>query len=73
MGEPQLGKRGLYRMVGGAKDIGVQELPLLWTLNLSDGEHTLLDIAERSGVSFDELQKAAGALVQHDLLRPAQE
>ena len=69
MCEPQLGKRGLYRMIGGAKDGGVQELPLLWVLNLSDGEHSLLDISERSGLSFDALQKAADALLQHGLLR----
>ena len=32
MCEPQLGKRGLYRMMGGTKDGGVEELPLLWVL-----------------------------------------
>ena len=69
MCEPQLGKRGLYRMIGGPKDGGVQELPLLWVLNLSDGEHSLLDISERSGLSFDALKKAADALLQHGLLR----
>ena len=69
MGEPQLGKRGLYRKVGGPKDGGVQELALLWTLNLSDGEHSLLDISERSKMNFDEIKKAADALLQKDLLR----
>ena len=69
MCEPQLGKRGLYRMIGGAKDGGIEELPLLWVLNLSDGEHSLLAISERSGLSFDALKKAADALLQHGLLR----
>lgn len=69
MCEPQLGKRGLYRSVGGPKDGGVQELALLWTLNLSDGSHSLLDIAERSGMPFNELKKAADALLHHKLLR----
>jgi aminopeptidase-like protein len=44
--EPQLGKRGLYRAMGGQKDVGTFELALLWVLNLSDGNHTLLDIAD---------------------------
>jgi aminopeptidase-like protein len=69
MGEPQLGKRGLYRKVGGEKDGGTHELALLWTLNLSDGAHSLLDIVERSGMSFDEVKRAADALVEHNLLR----
>ena len=69
MCEPQLGKRGLYRMAGGPKDVGVEELPLLWVLNLSDGEHSLLDISDRSGLSFDSLNRAADALLQHGLLK----
>jgi aminopeptidase-like protein len=69
MCEPQLGKRGLYRMIGGQKDGGIEELPLLWVLNLSDGEHSLLDISERSGLRFETLVRAADALVAHDLLK----
>ena len=68
MCEPQLGKRGLYRMIGGPKDGGVQEVALLWTLNFSDGAHSLLDISERSGIKFDVVKKAADALLQHELL-----
>lgn len=67
--EPRLGKRGLYRAVGGHAEEQVNEIALLWVLNLSDGEHTLLDIAERSKMSFDVIKKAANALVQHDLLK----
>src|SRR5262249_16479820 len=43
--EPQLGKRGLYRAMGGLPDAGQRELAMLWVLNLSDGRHSLLDIA----------------------------
>jgi aminopeptidase-like protein len=67
--EPQLGKRGLYRMIGGPRDGGVQELPLLWVLNLSDGAHSLLDISDRSGLPFDAIKRAADALSEHGLLR----
>jgi aminopeptidase-like protein len=67
--EPQLGKRGLYGMVGGGPDSGVRELAMLWVLNLSDGNHSLLDIAERSNMSFDSIFEAAEALQQKGLLR----
>jgi len=69
MCEPQLGKRGLYRVFGGPQDGGVQELPLLWVLNLSDGQHSLLDISERSGLSFDAVKIAADALLEHELIK----
>ncbi len=66
--EPQLGRRGLYRPIGGATGPGLDQHAMLWVLNLSDGAHSLLDIAERSGLSFDLVQSAASALVQHGLL-----
>jgi aminopeptidase-like protein len=66
--EPQLGKRGLYRSIGGQSNTRAQEMALLWVLNLSDGRHSLLDIAQRSGYDFDSIQKAAGLLVEHRLL-----
>lgn len=68
--EPQLGKRGLYHMLGGKIDEANQndELALLWVLNLSDGSYSLLDIAERSGIEFYKIKAAADSLYQHDLL-----
>jgi aminopeptidase-like protein len=67
--EPQLGRRGLYRAMGGNRDEKLQETAMLWVLNLSDGEHTLLDIAERSGLAFDTLHDAASLLLRHGLLK----
>ncbi len=67
--EPQLGKRGLYRAIGGQSEDGVDQLALLWVLNLSDGDHSLLDIADRSGLKFDLVRKAADALMVHGLLK----
>jgi len=64
-GEPQLGRRGLYRPIGGGS---FAEGALLWVLNLSDGEHDLVAIAERSGLTFDEIRAAADSLVEHGLL-----
>jgi aminopeptidase-like protein len=69
-GEPQLGKRGLYRSTGGHTDAGMDELPMLWALNQSDGSRSLLDIAERSSISFARIKLAVDALVEVDLLRP---
>jgi aminopeptidase-like protein len=66
--EPQLGKRGLYRALGGHPDAGKGEMALLWVLNLSDGKHSLLDIGERSGLAFRELRHAAELLLEHGLL-----
>ena len=67
--EPHLGKRGLYRQFGDPADGGIDVLAVLWVLNLSDGHHTLLDIADRSGFEFDSIKKASDVLVEHGLLR----
>lgn len=66
--EPQLGKRGLYGAIGGASDAKARQLALLWVLNLSDGNHSLLDIAERSGYPFGLIQEVSGLLVEAGLL-----
>lgn len=70
-GEPQLGKRGLYRSMGGGDGDRRGELAMLWVLNQSDGRHSLLDIAERSGLAFRLLEDAAEVLRAHGLLREA--
>ncbi len=66
--EPQLGRRGLYSALGGRKDTKESELAMLWVLNLSDGQHTLLDIAQRSGLSFRMVHQVADVLQKHRLL-----
>jgi aminopeptidase-like protein len=66
--EPQLGKRGLYRAEGGKVDQS-RELATLWVLNQSDGQHSLLDIADRSGIDFWSIRDAAAPLVKHNLLK----
>lgn len=66
-GEPQLGRRGLYRSVGGPQP-SVDQLATLWVLNQSDGSRSLLDIAERSGLRFDAIRDAAERLESAGLL-----
>jgi aminopeptidase-like protein len=65
--EPQLGRRNLYRTTGG-NAIGQEIHARLWVLNLSDGDHSLLEIAERSGIPFSLICDAAEMLQQAGLL-----
>jgi aminopeptidase-like protein len=69
--EPQLGKRGLYSLKGGNNDAKEFQMALLWTLNLSDGEHTILDISKRSAIDFAIIKEAADRLVECQLLKEA--
>jgi aminopeptidase-like protein len=70
-GEPQLGRRGLYRSSGGAVSSPDDERALLWVLNLSDGGPSLLDIAAQSGLAFPIIARAARRLEQAGLLSVA--
>ena len=67
-GEPQLGRRGLYASTGGQREASHDQMSLLWVLNLADGSHSLLDVAERSGIPFGKIRAAADALVAAELL-----
>jgi aminopeptidase-like protein len=70
-GEPQLGRRGLYRQIstGAPGEAEVAERALLWVLNLCDGEQTLLDVANRAGLPFAAIRAAADVLIEHGLLK----
>lgn len=65
--EPQLGRRGLYRSRGGT-DVPERELALLWMLNLSDGQNSLLDVGERSRLPIPTLLRASEDLHAAGLL-----
>ncbi|ELR71635.1 hypothetical protein C900_02443 [Fulvivirga imtechensis AK7] len=67
--EPQLGKRGLYDTMGGNNDAHKFQLALLWVLNMSEGEHSLLDIARRSAIDFETLAEAASQLEKRELIK----
>jgi aminopeptidase-like protein len=67
-GEPQLGKRGIYKSISELGGNGFSPMAMFWVLNFSDGEHDLLAIAQRSGIAFDELARAVYLLKAHDLL-----
>lgn len=67
--EPQLGKRGLYKNIGGQSDTKDFQMALLWTLNQSDGEHSLKDIAEQACIDISIINHAVEALVNVNLLK----
>jgi aminopeptidase-like protein len=65
--EPRLGKYGLYRSVGGGSASDYQ-MALLWLLNMSDGRHTVLDIAARARLPWATIKDALDALCGAGLL-----
>lgn len=67
--EPQLGKRGLYRQIGGQKTSNDSEVAMFWMLSFSDGSHDIMDISEKSGIKFDILLDAALKLQDSKLLK----
>jgi aminopeptidase-like protein len=67
-GEPQLGRRGLYGQIGGRSDAEERQMAMLWVLNQSDGGHSVLEVAERSGLPFALLAEVAADLEEAGLL-----
>jgi len=68
LGEPQLGKRGLYPTLS-TKESGMQVRTLMNMLTYCDGQYSLLEIAELIGVPFWELEPLVDKLIDHDLLQ----
>ena len=66
--EPQLGKRGLYQAIGSDKDVARKQMAMLWALNLADGTHSVLDIAERAGIPFEIMSDTCETLERSGLL-----
>jgi aminopeptidase-like protein len=67
--EPQLGQRGLYHStIGGSTEAAAGNMSMLWVLNLSDGSQSLLQIADRAGIPFAAIHRAASSLREHGLL-----
>ena len=67
--EPNLGKRGLYNLIGTANEKDKKTEAILWLLNFSDGEHSLLEISLKSKISFNKLLNVANILVEKHLLK----
>lgn len=66
--EPQLGRRGLYQAMGGDNQRVERQMAMLWVLNLADGEHSLADIATKSGIDLARIGEVAELLLEHELI-----
>lgn len=66
--EPQLGKRGIYTKIGAKTDSQAKQLAMLWVLNMSDSQHSLLDISNKSEIEFGTINEAANLLLENGLL-----
>jgi aminopeptidase-like protein len=68
LGEPQLGRRGLYHLIMGKS---IQDEVMLRTdiLAYADGHHSIADMSELFDVPVDTLKVMVQELVDHDLIR----
>jgi len=67
LGEPQMGKRGLYTTLG-TTDVGEAVRTRMNILTYCDGKHSTLDIAEILGKPAWVLAPYFAELLQHDLI-----
>ncbi len=67
--EPQLGKIGLYQSIGAQKNGYEIQFAMISVLNLSDGNHSLLDISDRTKIDLKIIESATDALVSAGLLK----
>lgn len=61
-GEPQLSRRDLYGGVGSQKRMPLEDKAIFWALNLADGRHDMIAIAERAGLPFAAVRSACEVL-----------
>jgi len=66
--EPQLGKRGLYPTLGSQKQTAAFVEAMMWVLNLSDGEHDLIDISLESNIPLSFLMQVVDVLLEKGVL-----
>ncbi len=69
-GEPQLGKRGIYKAMNDVSDKTKDlQMAILWILNYSDGYTSLNNIARKSGLDSKILSQAAEILIKNNVIR----
>jgi aminopeptidase-like protein len=67
--EPHLGRRGLYPTLS-KKNSGDQKRLIMNLLSYCDGEHSLIDIAEKINLPAWDLYESIETLISHDLISP---
>jgi aminopeptidase-like protein len=70
--EPQLGKYGLYSLLGASQTRHRFTEAILWLLNLSDGNNDLLAIAEKSRLDIDFIYKVSQDCLEKKLIELVQ-
>ena len=70
LGEPQLGRRGLYHAIH-ARTVDDTVLLRTHVLAYSDGEHSEQDIADLVGLPVEQIQEIVEELADHGLLVPS--
>jgi aminopeptidase-like protein len=58
----------VWSKLGGFSSVEDEQLAMLWLLNLSDGNHSILDIAMKSGLPFKTIRSVANLLIDAKLL-----
>ena len=58
----------MYRNLGGQKNKQDAELAMFWVMSFSDGQNDLIDISEKSKLSFELILETTKKLVSHKLL-----
>ena len=67
LGEPQLGRRGLYPTIS-KKGSASHVRKMMNMIAYCDGQHSLLEVADRIGEPFWELIPIAEKLIEHGIL-----
>ena len=66
-GEPQLGKRGLFRSLSEISRVE-DELAMWWILNYADGKNDITSIAKRSGCNIETIKRVTNKLKEGGIL-----
>ena len=72
LGEPQLGRRGLYPTLG-TRDSPITAKDLINVLAYADGTNDLIDLSDRTGIPIGRLYPLVDTLVAAGLLAEAEE
>ena len=67
LGEPQLGKRGLYPTIG-TKSSSLEVKDIMNFISYADGDHDLIDISNKINVPVWELYPIIEKLMKADLI-----
>jgi hypothetical protein len=61
--------RGLYPTLGSQKTTQDFVSAMMWVLNLSDGDHDLIDISQQSKIPFKTLASVVNTLINNGIIK----